>query len=252
MKSIMMFMAALLLIAGLPRSCNQPADNGGEDVEIPDTPTPSAAELVVMVYSNAYDGFLNVREQPDVKSPIIGKILNGPMGAVKMGEIGGWTIVKVGETIGYASSRYLQTEPTKEFTDKDMEKCLRSIWISKPGENQRVVVLMKNGVFVKGLYTDEWTACGTWSVSGSVLSLHYTYVTADGGAHWEVNDGHENWTIVNGDVITDPAPFTYSKQKILSKKAYEALESPKFYEMDEEEYKLLEEGIGNIVSGNFS
>ena len=134
------------------------------------TSTPSATDLIVMVYSNAYDGFLNVREQPDVKSPIIGKILNGPMGAVKMGEVGGWTIVKVGETIGYASSRYLQTEPTAEFTDKDMEKCIQGIWATKQDGVQQAIVLMKGGVFVKGDFSQGWTSCGNWSVNGNVLT----------------------------------------------------------------------------------
>jgi len=251
MKKVLLIMAVLSLIAG--GKCTGGGRDGGNEGEPVDTlaPTPSAADLVVMVYSNAYDGFLNVREQPDVKSPIIGKILNGPMGAVKMGEIGGWTIVKVGETVGYASSRYLQTEPTAVFTDKDMEKCIQGIWATKADGAQQAIVLMKNGCFVKGDFSQGWTNCGKWAVNGNALNLSIKYDTSDFGAHWEVCEASEIWTVVNGDSIKN-ADAAFTKKSVLSKKAYEALTMPRFYEMTQEEYNELCEGIKNIVAGNFS
>jgi hypothetical protein len=253
MKYAFIFMAALWLLAAAPKSCIQPKNDGGEDVEAvdPDAPTPAATDLIVMVYSNAYDGFLNVREQPDTKSPIIGKILNGPLGAVKMGEVGGWTIVKVGDTIGYASSRYLQTEPTAEFTDKDMEKCIQGIWATKQDGAQQAIVLMKGGVFVKGDFSQGWTSCGNWSVKGNVLNLANKAETSDSGAHWEIIESSEIWTVVNGDSIKN-ADASFTKKSVLSKKAYEALTMPRFFEMTQEEYNDLCEGIKNIVAGNFS
>ena len=44
-----------------------------EDVDVP------------MVYSNSYDGYLNVRAQPTTKSQVLGTLRNGPEGAVLLG-----------------------------------------------------------------------------------------------------------------------------------------------------------------------
>lgn len=251
MKYVFMFMAAVMLLAGAPKSCNQPKDNGGEEPEVvdPDAPTPAATDLIVMVYSNAYDGFLNVREQPDTKSPVIGKILNGPMGAVKMGEVGGWTIVKVGDTVGYASSRYLQTEPTAEFTDKDMEKCLQGIWLGEEPKDykifQRVVYLFKNNVVAEGYPVEGLEKVGTWEVKGNALTIHYIGT-----------DETENWVVVNGDQIKDNLDQKYKKQSIMSKKAYEEYEkscpgvSPvMWYKADQEKYNLIYEEAHLRVKG---
>ena len=251
MKYVFMFMAAVMLLAGAPKSCNQPKDNGGEEPEVvdPDAPTPAATDLIVMVYSNAYDGFLNVREQPDTKSPVIGKILNGPMGAVKMGEVGGWTIVKVGDTVGYASSRYLQTEPTAEFTDKDMEKCLQGIWLGEEPKDyklsQRVVYLFKNNVIAEGFPVEGLNHVGTWEVKGNALNIHFT---DEKWSTWGDADVTENWIVVNGDQIKDQYGLKYKKQSIMSKKAYEeyvescpGVSPVMWYKSDQENYNLIYE-----------
>ena len=244
-----MFMAAAMLLVGAPKSCNQPKENAGEEPEVadPSTPTPPATDLIVMVYSNAYDGFLNVREQPDTKSPIIGKILNGPMGAVKMGEVGGWTIVKVGDKVGYASSRYLQTEPTPEFTDKDMEKYVQGIWLSEESDtfDQRVIYLCKNNIFAEGFPVEGMYHVGKWEIKGSTLTLKFTHI---GGGSWAPFEGSETWAVVNGDLIKDNNGLKYKKQAIMSAKAYkEYVEScpgvspVMWYKSDSEHFNLVYE-----------
>ena len=245
-------MAVLSLIAG--GKCTGGGRNGGNEGEPVDTlaPTPSAADLVVMVYSNAYDGFLNVREQPDTKSPIIGKILNGPMGAVKMGEIGGWTIVKVGETIGYASSRYLQTEPTEVFTDKDMEKCIRGIWTTNTPHNQRQIMLFKDGLFMEGHTLEGIVYCGEWSVKGSALVLHIVkFLEPDKG--WAPDVHEDTWTVVNGDMLKDGYDEPMTKVKIMTTKQYNDKESigygMNWFEVDEYHFNCLYEDVRYEVKG---
>ena len=64
------------------------------------------------VYSNAYDGYLNVRAEPTTKSQVVGKLSNGPEGAELLGVEGKWSKVRVNGVEGYVSSAYVQSEPT--------------------------------------------------------------------------------------------------------------------------------------------
>ena len=251
MKKLLILLAAVCFIGLTSSKCSFERTITEPEDEV-DTlaPTPSATDLIVMVYSNAYDGFLNVREQPDTKAPIIGKIVNGPMGAVKMGEVGGWTVVKVGETIGYASSRYLQTEPTAEFTDADMAKCLMGEWMRESPMDQRVVVLMKDGLVAEGYTVEGWLHCGFWEVTGNVLSIHLTKLFPIGGSAWEDDDVVEAWEIVNGDLINDGTDV-YKKQRLISAKDYDAKEEPNWYDLSQDALDHLYEQTHLRAKGSF-
>lgn len=66
------------------------------------------------VYSNAYDGYVNIREQPNSKAAILGRLNNGPTGAVVLGEDNGkWVKVECKGIEGYVSKSYVQDTPTK-------------------------------------------------------------------------------------------------------------------------------------------
>lgn len=69
--------------------------------------------VVPMVYSNSYDGYLNVRAQPTTKSQVLGTLRNGPEGAVLLGVEGKWSKVRVNGVEGYVSSAYVQSTPTQ-------------------------------------------------------------------------------------------------------------------------------------------
>ena len=58
------------------------------------------------VYSKASDGYLNIREQPTVKSKVIGQLFTGSTGARLMGKTGNWYIVMLDGKTGYVSSNY--------------------------------------------------------------------------------------------------------------------------------------------------
>lgn len=74
----------------------------------------AVAEVVLpKVYSNAYDGYLNVRAQPTTKSQVVGKLNNGPEGAELLGVEGKWSKVRVNGVEGYVSSAYVQSTPTQ-------------------------------------------------------------------------------------------------------------------------------------------
>ena len=65
----------------------------------------------VRVYSNAYDGFVNVRSQPSAKSAILGKLKNGPDYLVQLGVQGKWIIVQWQNGIGYVNSSVVGYTP---------------------------------------------------------------------------------------------------------------------------------------------
>lgn len=255
MKKILILLAAVCFVGLTSSKCSFERKVTDPEPDV-DTlaPTPSAADLIVMVYSNAYDGFLNIREQPDTKSPIIGKIVNGPMGAVKMGEIGGWTIVKVGDTIGYASSRYLQTEPTDEFTDKDMEKCIQGIWTTSTPMDQRQIMLFQDNLFYEGYTLEGLCYCGTWSVTGTVLSLH-TVKSMSESYGWAEDPHDEVWTIVSGDQIKDDNSEPMKRVKIMTEKAYNDKDDAGYgmdwYEVDEYHFTSMYEGAYLAVKGSY-
>lgn len=113
MKRLFFLAAAALLVV----SCGQSNKNGSEtQSESAEVPAEEVIQepTVPMVYSNAYDGFANIRLEPNNNSEIVGELRNGPIGAEFIGVEGQWTKVKCseGET-GYIRSSLLQNTPTK-------------------------------------------------------------------------------------------------------------------------------------------
>ena len=49
--------------------------------------------LEIRIYSNAYDGYVNVRTRPNAKSAILGRLKNGQDYLVQLGVEGKWTKV---------------------------------------------------------------------------------------------------------------------------------------------------------------
>lgn len=257
MKKLLLILAACSTVLFTAGKCanNPKPGNGDNDVDVVDPDTPTPAVELEMVYSNAYDGFLNIREKPDVKSPVIGKILNGPDGAIKMGEVKGWTVVKLGEIIGYASTRYLQSTPTPVFTDKDMEKCLLGIWMNNAPMNQRVFMLFEEGVFGGGYSNEGYVHAGTWSVKGDKLTLKLIKEDVDNDGMWEdlPIEKEEIYTITSGDEWGDKEePF--KRVKIMSDSDYEVTNEKlgcKWYEMTEEMWIQMYEGAHLHVKGSY-
>lgn len=70
----------------------------------------------VRVYSNAYDGFVNVRAQPSAKSAKLGKLKNGNDYLEKLGVQGKWIKVKWQNTVGYVDSSLVGHTPWKPVT----------------------------------------------------------------------------------------------------------------------------------------
>ena len=67
------------------------------------------------VYSNAYDGFVNIRQEPQSKAPILGVLKNGPDGAVLLGTEGEWKKIDYNGIVGYVYEKYVQDTPTEVY-----------------------------------------------------------------------------------------------------------------------------------------
>lgn len=67
------------------------------------------------VYSNACDGFINIRQSPSSNAPILGVLKNGPDGAFLISREGAWTKVNYHGIEGYVASQYIQDNPTEVF-----------------------------------------------------------------------------------------------------------------------------------------
>ena len=112
MKRLFFFATALLLFA----SCGQSGSTANKESQGAATipveeiiPEPT----VPMVYSNAYDGFANIRYEPSSNGEIAGQLRNGPRGAEYLGVEGKWTKVNFEGCEGYVLSSLVQSTPTK-------------------------------------------------------------------------------------------------------------------------------------------
>ena len=133
------------------------------------TPAPEQQQAVITVYSNSYDGYINIREQPSSKSKILGKFPNGPQGAKLISVEGNWSKVDLNGVVGYVYSSYVQMAPTepvyisasavigKWYLSDDVDDC---------------IVIKSNGKFVDE-YCGEEIDNGTWHLSGYKLVLKF-------------------------------------------------------------------------------
>ena len=85
------------------------------------------------VYANAFDAFVNIRETPEAKAPILGVFKNGPEGAVLLGTEGEWTKIDCNGIIGYVLSKYVQDTPTVAYTGSATIDDIAGVYYSPGG-----------------------------------------------------------------------------------------------------------------------
>lgn len=83
---------------------------------------------VQYVYSCAYDGFTNIREEASFSAKIIGQFRNGPEGAILLENLGEWMKVDVSGQIGYVVSKYVRDTPSVAYTGDITVDWLEGIW----------------------------------------------------------------------------------------------------------------------------
>ena len=122
----------------------------------------------IKVYSNAYDGYINIRETPTSKGTVIGVLKNGPEGALCLSQTGEWTKIDYNGVAGYVYTKYLTDSPTEEVTITIDINWLKGIW--RNDAEQYAYMIFNNGTFA--VQTRSGTlAYGTYMLKGSDIEF---------------------------------------------------------------------------------
>jgi hypothetical protein len=124
-----------------------------------------------MVYSNSYDGYLNVRAQPTTKSQVLGTLRNGPEGAVLLGVEGKWVKVRVNGIEGYVWAADTQSYPSDPVNISAASVIGEWVWCDENAHFDSCTI-ESNGKFHLSGYLSMETS-GKWHLSGNNLVLKH-------------------------------------------------------------------------------
>lgn len=137
--------------------------------ENPSNQNPNNNQSSSKVYSNAYDGYINIRDSSTSKGTIIGKFKNGPDGAICLSQTGEWTKINYKGVTGYVYTKYLSDTPTEEVTLNIDGNWLKGIW--RNAEEQYAYLIFNNGTFA--LQSASGTlAYGTYMLKGNDIEFN--------------------------------------------------------------------------------
>ena len=190
MKKLLLFATVMLLA-----TFSVEVVVANDQVRAKESNVESASVASQKVYSNCYDGYLNLRAQPTSKSQIVGRLNNGPEGAELLGVEGSWSKVSVNGVVGYVASKYLQSTPTESVYIDASSVVGQWNWT---GFGPPICyTVQSNGKFVKDCF-EAPSVSGTWYLSGSNLILEYA-------------NGYKVVCTVDDDYI-EVAGWTYFKE----------------------------------------
>lgn len=137
------------------------------------TPAPPQNPNEIRVYSNAFDGFVNIRQAPTTKSKIIGRLNNGNDYLVQLGVQGKWTQVQLQGQVGYVNSAVVGYTPWKPVTlgvDADWIEGAYECCVCV-GECGYDLLVFNNGKFALSEGAGYIVAYGTWKFEGKDIVL---------------------------------------------------------------------------------
>lgn len=189
-NSIICAFAMLLLIScgGENKSNSSDANINGEVVVGPIVTPPSEMVEPVgevpnqpKVYSNAYDGFLNIRASASAKSNKIGELKNGPEGALVLSVEGKWTKVDLNGVVGFVNNAYVQSTPTEPAYI--MPESVIGTWTNQEVAYSHYddLIIFDNGTYTTycdGFMEGSITSVGKWKLvrKDIVLTQYYDIV----------------------------------------------------------------------------
>lgn len=144
---------------------------------------------VPMVYSNSYDGYLNVRAGASTTSQVLGTLRNGEAAELLSIE-GKWTKVRVNGIEGYIWSADTQSYPSDPVYIDASAVVGEWAWCDENAHFDSCTIESKGDFYMSGYLSME--ASGKWHLSGSDIILEYE----DGKTH--VCTVTDNALIING------------------------------------------------------
>lgn len=196
MKRVLLFASSLLLFISCGNNNNTTQNDKEETPPVQvEEPKPS----LPLVYSNAYDGYTNIREQASSKSAVIGQLRNGTHGAELLGIEGDWSKVKVNNTVGYVYNKYIQSTPTIAVNPDITSTWLQGLWTGPGG--YYFYLIFSNGTYA---YVQQYgdMAYGTYHLEGDDIIFTHKHIT-EFGTDFDLTVGQtERYTIdVNNNTI---------------------------------------------------
>ena len=114
---------------------------------------PASAQTTrgTIVYSRAYDGFVNIRKKPSFSAEIVGKFKNGPDGATLLENLGDWVKIDYFGTVGYVLAKHVQRTPTVAFYGNVDGPWLEGIWQGSEASDYAYLFIYDNGTYEWGM-----------------------------------------------------------------------------------------------------
>ena len=130
------------------------------------------------LYSNAYDGYVNVRQGPSTKTAVLGRLHNGSSSLVKKGVDGNWYKVDWYGTDGYVHKNMVGTSSWPEvYLDVEADWFQGKYSFDGDGEGIYYYYIFNNGKFAYVYDDSVELAYGTWRLEGNDILLTTKYVT---------------------------------------------------------------------------
>jgi hypothetical protein len=143
-------------------------DSDDEDSDDEDSDDEIEDNGHIKVYSNCYDGYLNIRAEPTSKSKILGTLPNGPKGAELLGVEGKWSKVRVNGVVGYIWSADVKSTPTDPVYISASD--VVGTWYACDGAQWGEYRIKSNGKYSLFVYNTE-SDDGTWYLSHDKIVL---------------------------------------------------------------------------------
>ena len=162
----------------------------------PAAPAPAPAPAVLRVYSNAYDGYVNIRQAPTTKSAILGRLKNGDDFLPQVSVEGNWIAVQYQGTIGYVAKSAAGYNPWKP------------VYLGVDGNS--VQGMYSNGYYAYLVFSNGKFAClhqygamyyGTWKFEGMDIIFTTKYMTEYGRSMGSSRIGAEERLPVKSKMI---------------------------------------------------
>ena len=179
MKNLVLALSIFTLALSLS-SCD--LLGGVKEKEKQENPEPQVqAQPEIRIYSNAYDGYVNVRQGPSAKSAKLGQLKKGPDYLVQLGVQGNWTKVKWQNGIGYVNSAVVGYTPWKPVYLGIDGNGIQGVYVDSDSPHG-IYIVFSNGKFAKWRIpggssdTDIELYCGTWRFEGMDIIFTTKYV----------------------------------------------------------------------------